>query len=90
MGKVIDFSAMRRACPGGLIARNKIEELTGGILTARYCANLDSAGKGIPNRVRIGRKIAYPIDDTIKFLEERTSSAEDPELRLLIGKKIAG
>lgn len=55
-----------------LISRNRVEELLGGIISSKTLANLDSMGKG-PNRIRIGRKIAYLTDDLLDWLESRAT-----------------
>lgn len=57
--------------PSEVVARTEIRQFTGGALTERYCANLDSAKKGIKGRFRIGRKICYPVSNVIDFLENR-------------------
>jgi len=57
--------------PSTIVARRKIKEFTGGILSEKYIANLDSLGQG-PPRIRIGRQVAYPVDSLISWLEKRT------------------
>jgi|WetSurMetagenome_2_1015567.scaffolds.fasta_scaffold1593722_1 hypothetical protein len=58
--------------PSSIVARTEIRKFSGGILTERYCANLDSKNIGIKGRIRIGRKVAYPVNAIIEFLENRT------------------
>lgn len=58
--------------PSDIVARAKVEEFTGGVVTAKYLANLDSQGKGPEGRIRIGRKVAYRVDKFIEWLETRT------------------
>ena len=55
-----------------VITRNKIEEWTGGLISAGYLANLDAAGMGPPGRFRSGRKVCYEIGPFIKWLENRS------------------
>ena len=57
--------------PSSIVARTEIERFTGGIIKEKYLANLDCQGKGPEGRIRIGRKIAYPVDAVIAFLEQR-------------------
>ena len=67
-----DFSQIIQNNPSGYILRKDLTEKTGGLLHGRTMANLDSLGKGIPGRILIGdRKIAYPVDEVIKYLQER-------------------
>jgi len=54
------------------VARQQIEKFTGGIISQKYIANLDCAGKGPVGRIRVGRKIAYPIKTLIEWLESRS------------------
>ncbi len=60
--------------PSTIVARGRIPEFTGGAITAKYMANIDSAGEG-PPRFRVGRKVVYPVDTLIRWLEERSSYA---------------
>ena len=57
--------------PSSMVARTEIEKFTGGIIKEKYLANLDCQGKGPKGRIRIGRKIAYPVESVISFLEKR-------------------
>lgn len=66
-----NFSEMAERWPSPYVAREKVAILTGGITNPRTLANLDSKGEGPPGRVRVGRKIAYPVKGFIKWLESR-------------------
>ena len=59
--------------PSSIVARTEISVFTGGLLSEKYLANLDSAGKGPEGRVRIGRKICYPVSELIRWLESRST-----------------
>lgn len=56
--------------PSSVVARRKVSEFSGGILSEKYLANLDSLGEG-PPRCKIGRQVAYPVDTLITWLEGR-------------------
>jgi len=71
MKKEIDLSSMAARWPSSHVAREKIGEFTGGIITPKTLANLDSAGDGPHGRITIGRKIAYPVAELISWLESR-------------------
>ena len=62
-----------------LIARGQVKNFTGGLLSEKYLANLDSRGLGVKGRVKIGRKIAYPVKNLIEFLENRAEVVGDHE-----------
>jgi hypothetical protein len=62
--------------PSSMVARTEIERFTGGIIKEKYLANLDCQGQGPEGRIRVGRKIAYPVDAVIAFLEKRTKAVK--------------
>lgn len=80
MANDFNFQELKKKWPSALVAREMVSEFTGGLISSRYIANLDSAGHGVPDRIRIGRKVAYPIDSLIEWLEKRASN---------IGPKVA-
>ncbi len=58
--------------PSAYVSRDKVGEFSGGILHPRTLANLDAKGVGPRGRIRINnKKIAYPVDELIKWMEER-------------------
>jgi len=63
------FSNMAERWPSSMVARTEIERFTGGLLSEKYIANLDSRGLGPRGRIRCGRKVAYPVDQLIEWLE---------------------
>jgi hypothetical protein len=80
------FRSMAERWPSSMVARTEIERFTGGIISEKYLANLDSAGKGPTGRVRVGRKIAYSVDSVIRFLEGRVTEVKGhkPTRRALV------
>lgn len=66
------FQSMADRWPSSMVSRTEIERFTGGIVSEKYLANLDSAGKGPAGRVRVGRKIAYSVSEVVKWLESRS------------------
>jgi hypothetical protein len=70
------FQSMAERWPSSMVARTQIERFTGGIISEKYLANLDSQGRGPVGRVRIGRKIAYSVDSVIRFLESRATEVK--------------
>ncbi len=71
------FQAMAEKWPAAIVSRAEVSRFTGGLISEKYISNLDSQGKGIPGRIRIGRKIAYPIAELIAWLEARSSVVPD-------------
>jgi hypothetical protein len=72
--------------PSRFVAQEEVDRFTGGIITQKYLANLDSQGKGPTGRIRVGRKISYPVSNLIEWLESRAEVVVerhriDPEIR---------
>ena len=72
----IDLGGLADRWPSSMVARTEIEKFTGGLISEKYLANLDSQGRGPVGRVRIGRKIAYKVDNVIRFLESRATEVK--------------
>lgn len=66
------FSLMKKAWPSTLVARSEVARFSGGIISPPYIANLDSKGEGPAERIRVGRKIAYPVDALVNWLKGRS------------------
>ena len=71
------FSILAERWPSAWVSRTKIQDFTGGTVSEKYLANLDSAGKGPAGRVRIGRKIAYPVAEVVRWLESRATEVKE-------------
>ena len=69
--KGLDLSHLTRKWSSSLVAREKIADFTGGLITPGRIANLDSEGLGPKGKVRIGRKVAYECEQLVKWLESR-------------------
>ena len=70
-----DLSTMALHWPSTFVAREKASEFTGGIITSKSLANLDSRGLGPKGRIIVGRKVAYPVTELIAWLESRSKLA---------------
>lgn len=64
------FDNLSRTAPE-ILTRQKITELTGGLISSKTLANLDSENDGIQPRLRIGKKVCYPKEAVILFLKNR-------------------
>jgi len=69
-----NFSLMADQWPSPYVARQEVERFTGGIIKVRYLANLDCLGQGPKGRVKVGRKIAYSVDEFVAWLELRSEN----------------
>ena len=70
--KRFNFQSFAENWPSPVVARQKSDKFSGGILNPKTMANLDSQGKGPKGRIRVGRKVAYPVDELISWMEQRT------------------
>ena len=71
-----DLSFMADKWPSAIVARKMVGKFTGGMISPKYCANLDSKGEGCPDRIRASREICYPVKSFIRWLESRASIVE--------------
>jgi hypothetical protein len=70
----IDLKELAKCWPSPFVAREEVERFSGGIITCKYISNLDSLGLGPKGRFRIGRKVAYPVQELVNWMESRSSS----------------
>jgi hypothetical protein len=66
-----DLSALLEVLPP-FVSRNhpKLKEWTG--FSGRTLANMDCIGQGIAGRILLGRVVAYPKNELVKWLESRS------------------
>jgi hypothetical protein len=65
------FQKMAENWPSQIVARTEIRDFTGGAISEKYIANLDSVGQG-PPRFRLGRKVVYKTGDLVDWLRGRS------------------
>ena len=66
------FLLLKRNWPSTLVVRSEVGRFSGGVVTSNYIANMDCRGLGPAERIRIGRKIAYPVDALVDWLKEKS------------------
>jgi hypothetical protein len=69
----IDLSPLAEKWPSAVVERQQLKEFSGGALNARTMANHDSKGQGIKGRIIMGRKVLYPVNEVIAWMEARAS-----------------
>ena len=67
--------------PSTIVCRTEIKKFSGGLMSEKYLANLDSQGKGPKGRFRSGRKICYPVNDVLTWLETRSKIVTEKQLK---------
>jgi hypothetical protein len=70
------FEDIAKAWGAPVVVREKVSEMTGGMISTGYLANLDCRGEGPPEKIRCGRKIAYPLSSFIPWLMNRVEPVE--------------
>jgi len=73
------LQAMADKWPHSIVARTQIGEFTGGLLTPKTMANLDSQKKGPARQVRCGRKVGYLVSDLMDWIAGRTEIISERE-----------
>jgi len=71
----LDLTSLARKWPSSFVSRDRVAEFSGGILHPRTMANIDCKGEG-PKRIRIGRKVVYPVNDLCEWLSKRSCKLE--------------
>ncbi len=66
------FNELLQKWPSSFVARDKVPEFTGGCISSGRMANLDCLGEGPSQRIRIGRKVCYPVGPFVDWLIERS------------------
>lgn len=65
-----DPSELANKWPSAIVARKDIAKFTGGLLSPKTMANLDSLGKGPPS-MKWGRQMVYPLKTFIPWFADR-------------------
>ena len=63
-----------------IVLRSRAGEASGGTISPKTCANLDSAGLGPKNRQTICAKVCYPTADFFDWLRQRNRKHSEPTL----------
>jgi hypothetical protein len=68
-----DLNTLADNWPSPLVARDQkqLDKFSGGILNDRSLANADCLGTGPMRRVKVGRKVAYPVESLIEWMQSK-------------------
>lgn len=69
------FDRMAINWPSEFIARDRMGEFTGGLVSPKSMANYDSLGDGPEGRIKIGRKSGYIKTPLVEWLKSRANLA---------------
>lgn len=70
------YEEMAANWPSDLLPRTEVKRFTGGIISEKYQANLDSQGRGPEGRFRIGRKVVYTKKSYVSWLKTRSTKID--------------
>lgn len=68
----ISLKSLAEKWPSPIVARTEVKAFSGGTVSEKYMANLDSQGAGPNGRFKIGRRVVYPVSSLIEWLEARS------------------
>jgi len=66
------FDDMAAQWPSAIVARRMIREFTGGLISPKTMANLDSLGQGPEGRFIANSATAYPVKNFVSWLRGRS------------------
>ncbi len=68
------FTLLKKVWSSTLVARSEVGRFSGGVISPHYIANMDCRGLGPKERLRIGKKVVYPVDSLIDWLKEKSTT----------------
>lgn len=68
-----NFDELAQKWPAPIVARDQrqLDKFSGGLICARTLANYDCQGLGPKPKIKVGRKVAYPVGALVAFLKAR-------------------
>lgn len=73
----VDLSALVKKWPSTIVSRQEARNFSGGTISDRTLANYDAQGIGPSGRFKIGKKVVYPVDAFVKWLESRSTGEDE-------------
>jgi hypothetical protein len=77
MAKSANLQSLAEKWPSPYVARQEIKTFSGGLISDKYIANLDSQGAGPSGRIRCGRKVAYEVNSLVDWLQKRSVNLDE-------------
>jgi hypothetical protein len=72
MEQIQKLNTLKDKWPSSYVSRSEVHKFSGGIISGKTLANLDSQSEG-PKRIKCNGRVAYPVDSFIVWLQERCS-----------------
>ena len=67
------WQEMKARWPSAIVSRQEAGQFSGGAVSPKFLANVDSLKQGPKRRFNIGKKVCYPVDSLIDWLRARAS-----------------
>ena len=67
--EVVKNIIAQAGCP--IISRREAARLSGGLISEKTLANLDCLGEGPGEKIRIGKRIGYPVESYASWFADR-------------------
>lgn len=74
------FSSLAEKWPSTFVSRSEVGRFTGGIVSPKTMANLDSQRLGPDGAIKFGKKVVYPVNCLIAWLDQRASKTSQKEV----------
>jgi len=71
------FKSRLKCWPSSLVARSGVGNFSGGLVSHKNLADLDSLGRGPRGIIRVGRKICYLVKELIDCFSLRSEFLDD-------------
>lgn len=71
------LKSLKENCPSPLVERSQLAVFSGGLLNPKTMRNLDALKKGIPGKMRLNRKVFYPVENVIQWMEEHINEGKE-------------
>jgi hypothetical protein len=65
------FEQMAERWPSPVVARKRISDFSGGVLSKKSMANEDSRGTGPEGRFLLCNQVVYPVESLVEWLKTR-------------------
>jgi hypothetical protein len=72
-----DWNQLREKWPSTIVARDRVDEFSGGVLNPRSLANADCLGIGPKERFLVGKKVVYTVDSLIEYIKSKMIYPEE-------------
>jgi hypothetical protein len=70
----VDLSPLLDKWKSAYVARTEVWDFSGGMIAPGTCANEDSRGTGCEGAFTLGKKVVYPAESLVRWLEAKTCS----------------